>query len=44
MPFPTPIMGRYGDQPAAVVIYAVILGTIRLLAWLVLWYAFGAGW
>lgn len=39
LPFPTAIMGRYGDQPLAVVIYAAILGTTGLLAWLVWWYA-----
>lgn len=39
LPFPTAIMGHYGDQPVAVVIYAVIRGTIGLLAWLVWWYA-----
>src|SRR6202011_5489094 len=39
MPFPTAIMGRYGDQTVAVVIYADILGTTGLFMWLMWWYA-----
>jgi uncharacterized membrane protein len=39
MPFPTAIMGRYGDQTLAVVIYAVVLGTTGTLAWLMWLYA-----
>jgi uncharacterized membrane protein len=39
MPFPTAIMGRYGDQSLAVILYAAILGTTGLLAWLMWWYA-----
>ena len=39
MPFPTAIMGRYGDQTLAVVIYADILGTTGLFMWLMWWYA-----
>src|SRR4029077_12326641 len=36
MPFPTAIMGRYGDQTVAVVIYAANLGSAGLFIWL-LW-------
>jgi uncharacterized membrane protein len=39
LPFPTAIVGRYGDQPVAVVPYALVLGTIGLLAWLMWWYS-----
>jgi uncharacterized membrane protein len=39
MPFPTAIMGRYGNQTLAVVIYAGILGTTGLLTWLMWGYA-----
>jgi TMEM175 potassium channel family protein len=39
MPFPTAIVGRYGDQPLAVVLYATVLGTTGLLAWLMWWYS-----
>ena len=39
MPFPTAIMGRYGDQTTAVVIYAGVLGTTGSLMWLLWWYA-----
>jgi TMEM175 potassium channel family protein len=38
MPFPTAIMGRYGDQTLAVVIYAAILGSTGLCLWLMWWY------
>jgi uncharacterized membrane protein len=38
MPFPTAIMGRYGDQTLAVVIYAATLGTTGLFIWLIWWY------
>ena len=38
MPFPTAIMGRYGDQTVAVVIYAAILGSTGLCIWLMWWY------
>jgi uncharacterized membrane protein len=38
MPFPTAIMGRYGDQTLAVVIYAANLGTTGLFIWLIWWY------
>jgi uncharacterized membrane protein len=38
MPFPTAIMGRYGDQTVAVVIYATTLGTTGLFIWLIWWY------
>src|SRR3984893_19026619 len=38
MPFPTAIMGRYGDQTLAVVIYATTLGTTGLFIWLIWWY------
>jgi len=38
MPFPTAIMGRYGDQTVAVVIYAAILGSAGLFIWLMWWY------
>ena len=38
MPFPTAIMGRYGDQTVAVVIYAATLGTTGLFIWLMWWH------
>ena len=38
MPFPTAIMGRYGDQTVAVVIYATILGSTGLCIWLIWWH------
>jgi uncharacterized membrane protein len=38
MPFPTAIMGRYGDQTVAVVIYAANLGSAGLFIWLMWWY------
>jgi len=38
MPFPTAIMGRYGDQTLAVVIYAATLGTTGLFIWLIWWH------
>lgn len=39
MPFPTAIMGRYGDQTLAVVIYAAVLGSTGTLTWLMWLYA-----
>jgi len=38
MPFPTAIVGRYGDQTVSVVIYAAILGSAGLFIWLMWWY------
>jgi uncharacterized membrane protein len=42
MPFPTAIMGRYGDQTVAVVIYAAILGSAGLFIWLMWWFGIRA--
>lgn len=41
LPFPTALMGEYGDQQLAVVIYAGSLAATRLLLSLVWWYVSG---
>jgi uncharacterized membrane protein len=43
LPFPTAIVGRYGDQALPVIIYAAILGTTGLVAWLMWGYAIRRG-
>jgi uncharacterized membrane protein len=39
LPFPTAILGRYGDQPLAVVIYAVFQAATGLFSAVLWWYA-----
>jgi len=34
VPFPTELLGDYGDQPDSVVLYAAVVGTAALLSWL----------
>jgi uncharacterized membrane protein len=41
LPFPTALMGEYGDQQLVVVIYAGSLAVTRLLLSLVWWYVSG---
>ncbi len=39
VPFPTSLLGEYGEQQVAVVVYAASLGLARLLLAVVWWYA-----
>lgn len=39
MPFPTAILGRYGDQPLAAALYAAVIAIAGLLAAAIWWYA-----
>jgi uncharacterized membrane protein len=43
IPFPTELLGDYGDQTDAVVAYAAVLGTAALLSWLMIRHALGRG-
>jgi uncharacterized membrane protein len=43
IPNPTRVLGRYGDQPVAVVIYAATVALIGTMAGLMRRHAFGAG-
>jgi uncharacterized membrane protein len=40
LPFPSALLGEYGDQQLVVVIYAASLGITRLLLSAVWWYAY----
>jgi uncharacterized membrane protein len=39
IPFPTDLMGRFGDETAAVVIYAAVIAVAALGTWLLFIYA-----
>jgi uncharacterized membrane protein len=43
IPFPTELLGEYGDTVDAVVAYAAVVGTASLLGWVLLRYALGHG-
>ena len=43
VPFPTELLGEYGSRAAAVIPYAVVLGTASLLSWAMLHYALHRG-
>jgi uncharacterized membrane protein len=36
IPFPTNLLGEYGSEPEAVVLYAFVIGSASLLSWLLL--------
>lgn len=39
MPVPTELLGEYGDEPIAVVVYALTLSVAGMLAWLMIWHS-----
>lgn len=39
IPFPTELLGNYGDEPLAVMAYAAAIGTASLLSTVLWWYA-----
>jgi uncharacterized membrane protein len=39
IPFPTNLLGQYGSEPDAVVLYAFVIATSSLLSWLMLRYS-----
>jgi uncharacterized membrane protein len=43
IPFPTNLMGEYGSESVAVVLYAFVIGSASLLNWLMLRYALHNG-
>jgi uncharacterized membrane protein len=43
VPFPTELLGDYGGETDAVVLYALVLGSASLLAWVMLRYALYRG-
>jgi TMEM175 potassium channel family protein len=43
VPFPTEILGEYGDRTDAVLLYALVLGTTSLLGWVMLRYTLRRG-
>jgi uncharacterized membrane protein len=43
IPFPTELLGDYGREVDAVVLYAAVVGTAVLFSWLILRHALGAG-
>lgn len=43
IPFPTSLLGDYGDQTDAVVLYAAVIGTTSLLSWLLIRHALRGG-
>jgi TMEM175 potassium channel family protein len=43
IPFPTNLLGQYGSEPAAVVLYAFVIATAALLSWLMLRYSLARG-
>jgi TMEM175 potassium channel family protein len=43
VPFPTELLGDYGSETDAVVLYALVVGSTALLAWVMLRYALHRG-
>jgi uncharacterized membrane protein len=43
VPFPTELLGDYGSETDAVVLYALVVGSAALLAWIMLRYALHRG-
>jgi uncharacterized membrane protein len=43
VPFPTELLGDYGDETDAVILYAAVIGTTALLGWLMIRYAVKRG-
>jgi uncharacterized membrane protein len=43
IPFPTNLLGEYGGEPDAVVLYAFVIGSASLLSWLMLRSALSSG-
>jgi uncharacterized membrane protein len=43
VPFPTELLGDYGDERDAVMLYAAVIGTTALLSWLIVRYAVRRG-
>jgi uncharacterized membrane protein len=43
IPFPTELLGEYGGETDAVVLYAVVVGSAALMAWVMLRYALHRG-
>jgi uncharacterized membrane protein len=38
IPFPTELLGDYGRQPDAVILYAFVVGTAALMGWVMVWH------
>jgi uncharacterized membrane protein len=43
VPFPTELLGDYGSRSDAVALYALVIGTAALFAWIMLGYAVRRG-